>query len=278
MNAPATPPPVGQLEILPGYAEGGSALRWRGLGHPHDLDVNFREHPRSAVVTRLLAHCRTDVAKRSEGCDEDAWRLTLGGRVGALAAIYALTTQALEVELTMLCPGCGDRLAAGLPLTQLLELACEAERRRVLDIVLSDGTHIRVQRPTAEAQLRWQATRYTSIEEAERAILTSLLIGDAATPLALEPAQVAELDAHLEELDPLACFRAAGRCPACGADTDQAVDLEGLLLAHLERQQGALVSAVHRLASRYGWSEHEILSLPAWRRAAYVRLLDAEAS
>jgi hypothetical protein len=37
-----------------------------------------------------------------------------------------------------------------------------------------------------------------------------------------------------------------------------------------------MTQAVHTIASRYGWSETDILSLPRWRRDLYLSLIEQE--
>ena len=55
-----------------------------------------------------------------------------------------------------------------------------------------------------------------------------------------------------------------------------AVDLEALALRRLYARQDALLATVHRLASRYGWTESEVLAVPARRRARYLALIEEE--
>ena len=86
-----------------------------------------------------------------------------------------------------------------------------------------------------------------------------------------DDAMAAAAGAAMEELDPLPAFRLASRCPACGVEGDHPLELEPLLVARLERRQRALMREVHRLASRYGWTEREVMALPPYRRRVYLR-------
>jgi hypothetical protein len=80
----------------------------------------------------------------------------------------------------------------------------------------------------------------------------------------------------MTSFDPLVDFSVASTCPACGATAELPVDLEELALSRFAVRQRALLQEVHVLASRYGWSEDDILALPPARRARYVRMIEDE--
>ena len=63
--------------------------------------------------------------------------------------------------------------------------------------------------------------------------------------------------------DPLAEIMLHFDCPACGTSFDESLDLAAFLWAEIEGQAKRLCCEVHTLASAYGWSETEILSLSA---------------
>ena len=103
-------------------------------------------------------------------------------------------------------------------------------------------------------------------------VIAGVLSGRAA-----DSALAARVGAVMEQEDLLAAFSIQFACPHCGAGGDLPLDLEGLLLNALEAISQSLVDQVHRLASRYGWRETDILAMPAHRRQAYLGLLDQEA-
>jgi hypothetical protein len=84
------------------------------------------------------------------------------------------------------------------------------------------------------------------------------------------------LDAALEEFDPLVAFSVRAGCTQCGVETSSPIDLEVLALRELEQMQARLLREIHRLASRYHWSESEVLGLSPERRARYLRLIEME--
>ncbi|MEO6408206.1 MAG: hypothetical protein ABIO45_05570, partial [Burkholderiaceae bacterium] len=87
----------------------------------------------------------------------------------------------------------------------------------------------------------------------------------------------ARLSQAIAALDPLVTFSARCTCPACGAPSEVTVDLEALALGLLHTRQQGVLREVHVLASRYGWSEEEVLAVPSVRRAQYLSLIDEDA-
>jgi hypothetical protein len=88
----------------------------------------------------------------------------------------------------------------------------------------------------------------------------------------------AELDAigeRMAAVDPLAEILLHFDCPVCGCAFDESLDLTAFLWAEMEGRAKRLLLDVHELASAYGWSEGEILSLSAARRNAYLEMVRA---
>ena len=77
--------------------------------------------------------------------------------------------------------------------------------------------------------------------------------------LALE--EVEEIEEAMAAADPLAEIRLALSCPACHHAWDEPLDVAAFLWAEIETRARLLLWEVHILASSYGWSETEILSL-----------------
>jgi hypothetical protein len=75
--------------------------------------------------------------------------------------------------------------------------------------------------------------------------------------------------------DPLAEILLHFDCPACGHSFDQTLDLISFLWSEMEGRARRLMLDVHTLASAYGWSETEILSLSPSRRNFYLEMVRA---
>ena len=75
--------------------------------------------------------------------------------------------------------------------------------------------------------------------------------------------------------DPLGEILLKFDCPSCGTSFDEGLDLPAFLWAELEARARRMLLSVHTLASAYGWSEREILSLSPARRDFYLEMVRA---
>jgi hypothetical protein len=268
--------PAADLHLAVGDGGQPVALRWRAFGAPADLDLSLHGAGRTAIVSELLARCRADQGDPAV-FGAQAQRLTLSGRIGGLAAIVARSAGSDEIAVDLRCPAwtCRTPLQIAVPLASVLELSRLAEEERTIIVTAPGVEAIRVRRPTGDDQQAWQARTYADGEAAERAMVASLLSGGG-DESALSTAVRAAIDAALEDADPLTCFRVTAVCPACEEEQEYAVDLEAVLLARLRQLQHRVLHDVHRLATRYGWSEHAIAAMPPWRRQAYLDLIERE--
>ena len=237
----------------------------RPFGCAADLDLEFADGDRPALVTALLAQCTGTGAPHW-------WARTVGERVAALLRLYGLNEGVDQVELGARCLNaeCGESFAFELPLGPLAALASADDS---WPVSLPDGRALSLRRPTGSDLQRWRAQRPASRGEALQAILQDLVPGQ---PLASEDEPA--LAAALAESDPLVDLRVAARCPVCGHGQEVAEDLEGLVLTRFAVRQRELLLEVHRLARHYGWTEDQVLAVPPRRRAEYLALIDGVAS
>jgi hypothetical protein len=87
-----------------------------------------------------------------------------------------------------------------------------------------------------------------------------------------------ELDAigeRMTQADPLAEILLHFDCPICSHAFDLCLDIAAFLWSELEGRAKRLLRDVHTLASAYGWSEVEILSLSPARRDFYLAMVRA---
>lgn len=246
--------------------------RWRAFGRAGDLDLDFQARDRAALVTQLLARCRQAASADVESA---CWQLSLAARIASLATIVRLTqlelpraTEALPLQAQ--CLGCGEAFEIELSLSAISDLGFEAERTPLIEIELEDAQDIVLRRPTGADQRRWQAEPPAT----DATMFAELLVSG--PPLELLSDRLKRIAAAMQTADLLSAFQVSYVCPHCDHADDLALDLEGALLARLQCQTQQLTQDVHRLASRYGWTEAQILELPPHRRAAYLRLLDQE--
>ena len=84
---------------------------------------------------------------------------------------------------------------------------------------------------------------------------------------------LAEAETIMAKLDPEADIKLALRCEDCGKSWLADFNIGTLLWDEIDVRARSLLAEVHSLARAYGWSEAEILALPAQRRASYLDMV-----
>lgn len=99
--------------------------------------------------------------------------------------------------------------------------------------------------------------------------------GVAVAASALPSAAVKLLGEKLAEADPQAEVQIVLDCPACSHQWTMVFDILSYLWGEIDDWAQRLLNDVHGLASAYGWSERDILSMSATRRRLYLELAGA---
>lgn len=225
------------------------------------LDVCGRGHERHPLDRALLLLAAALP-------EEEAGRLadlTLTERDQALLALR-VATYGRRLASYVDCASCGERLEFQLDTANLLALAEDAPAQAVVQL----GER-RFRLPTS----RDLACIADVSDEGEASrLLAGLCCIDGG-----EGAPSDELIANLEEAfaraDPGGNIQLDFDCPACHRSWEEVLDIGEFFWEELETSSRLLITQVHRLACAYGWSEHDILSLGAARRAMYLELVDA---
>jgi hypothetical protein len=232
----------------------------RPFGSAEDLDIEFEGSNRPELVTALLDHCAH--------ADDPAfwWAQPVGARTEAMLRLLALTegTDRLGVQLNCARTDCGEGFGVELPVERL-----RSPDTKPMQIDLPGGRVVQMRRPTGNDLRHWHAGHYADRADAHAELISALRIDGAITPED-EPALVEAI----AERDPLVAFSVSCTCPACGAQHDVPIDLEGAVLHRLAARQRSLFREVHLLASCYGWTEREALAVPPHRRARYLALIE----
>jgi len=79
----------------------------------------------------------------------------------------------------------------------------------------------------------------------------------------------------MAEADPLAELRITLDCPACGNVSNETIEIISFIWSKIEARAKRLAWEVHEIASAYGWTESEVLSLSPARRALYLDMVQA---
>jgi len=149
--------------------------------------------------------------------------------------------------------------------------------RQQQELTLTDaGFELRYRLPTSR-DLAAAAT-ITNFQEARELILKRCLV--AATyhgaPVSLDnlpPEMVSRLIDDMAQHDPQADVSLAVQCPACSHNWQMIFDIGLFVCTDLMMTAKRLLREVHILASAYGWSEPDILTLTPARRQAYLNLV-----
>ena len=94
----------------------------------------------------------------------------------------------------------------------------------------------------------------------------------------LGPDELALVDEALEDLTGLGLITVRAACPDCGQPVAALLDPAALLWQQVQDAAPALLRDVAILAAAFGWSEREILALPAARRHVYLQLAAVQAA
>lgn len=260
------PPPDGAISEWP------SAMRLRRFGtRLDDLHVKLEKGERLEAISALIECCTLPAMDGDFGL-----QLSVGKRIECLLVLAALDG-ARQVDTDLRCASCSQSLEVTLSIEELLE-AGRAAGAAAVEVEMG-GTIRRFRRPNGRDQAAWRDVRDHDLESIRREMAASLLADeiDGSTSPEFSPAELAGIEAALDRADPLLRGAVLTTCPDCGHSAEHEVDLVGFTLERLRRRQHALLETVHVLASRYHWTEADILGVPEWRRDRYVQMLGAEA-
>ncbi len=120
------------------------------------------------------------------------------------------------------------------------------------------------------------ATTAGNVEQAAEALLRECVVwakrGTEEVPVErLPPDLIAAAADLLATADPQADLTLAMTCPACATSWDAPFDIVSFLWTELEVWANRILWEVHTLATAYGWSEREVLSLGPLRRGEYLQ-------
>jgi hypothetical protein len=242
----------------------GHAVAIQPLGGAEDLLLLEAEELGIPVAVALLQRLL-----RPAGCEIDIWGLPASDLDAAMLALRRLLLgEHLVASVACASASCGSWLDI---------------RFRVSDYL----AHHRPERPgdvCEAAEPGWFAVegagatfRLPTVSDAA----TAALLGDAAgallrercvRPAGLPDAAIERVEAAMGALAPCLVGEVRGTCPSCGLEVGVNFDPLAFVLRELRDLSSSIYEEVHLIASRYQWSEAEILALPAARRARYAML------
>lgn len=233
------------------------------LGSAELLSLWDRGTPRHALDRAILLAA----AARPDWPADSIADLPLGA-VGASLLRLRAANFGPHIEAHADCRRCGQRLAFALDVADLLADA-PPESTTAPAPPVTEVAGLRVRAPSLRDLA---AVAHLTPDVAADALLTRCtLTGESAN---LDAAARAQVDEALETLDPQADLAFSMQCVGCGQQDMTQLDAGALLWDEISSRASALLNEVHQLAHSYGWSEAQILALPATRRAQYLALVE----
>jgi uncharacterized protein (UPF0212 family) len=220
----------------------------------------------AAAVERpliLLHH-----ASRALSFDEGVgW--TVGRRDARLIDLCELTFGPVATG-TAPCPSCGVSVEISFPLAAIR--TDHGDAGSPLELVLDDGHRVTFRLPTT-ADLR-NASQCRSDEDGARLLAVGCLLeGSPPDDTPLADSMIEALGSAMAEHDPQSDVSLEARCPACDTALTVNFDVADYVWRRVAMAGRELIFDVHQLAAAYGWSEAEILAIPAGRRHRYLELV-----
>lgn len=214
---------------------------------------------RGAVLVRLAGLCP----------DLDS-ALDLGvGECAALAALAHARAFGREVAGVITCSSCGEPLSAQVSLPTAEELVTAAA---------AGPRHVAVAGFTVRAPTTRDLLLAAASPDRARAVLLSRCVrradGSPVDPAELTREEEALLDEAAEAITAATMTTLCVRCPACDGHVRAALDTAAVLWDRIDIAAPALMEEVAVLARAFGWSEADLLAMPAARRAAYLERVE----
>lgn len=171
-----------------------------------------------------------------------------------------------QFNAVLACPACKAMLSVALDLRSLDASAPQGRETAVPAFVHAAGSRFR--RPTSRdlAAIAMAA----DVQEASTRLLGRLAL-DAPPEGGWTAHHIDAFDTAMDQADPLAHVTIDLQCEDCGHGWQAPLDIAAVLWEELAAKAQAVVRDVHLLAGAYGWSEGEILAMPASRRQLYLQ-------
>jgi hypothetical protein len=215
----------------------------------------------------------------SAASSEDSWESLKRLHVGARdARLLALREETFGTELSCIatCPQCLERLEMSLSTADLhLETAAAGSENFELAV---DGYEFCVRLPDS---LDLEAVSNTGdVNDGLRLLLkrcvpNAVHEGKAVSIEELPDEVIDAIADRMGQLDPQGDVRLSLICPLCRHEWTGIFDIEPFLWKEITAWAHRVLREVHTLASAYGWSERDVLSMTGQRRQAYLELVSA---
>lgn len=192
----------------------------------------------------------------------------LGKRNMALAQLRCASFGQRLLGWTV-CHRCGEKLEVDVD-GQLLAGGETGQAQALEEPIVVNGESFRLLTTRDLAQ----AAQETDVRLASIRLVESCRLETGESPVWSDE-DLDQIGQRLAMADPLAETRLALRCPVCENEWEENLDIVFFLWREIEARARRLLFEIHTLASAYGWTEADILSLNERRRALYLEMAQA---
>ena len=172
------------------------------------------------------------------------------------------------------CPHCGEQLEVNFDVPSILIDEPDAGD---VPVSVSFGGHDLVFRlPNSQDLAAVIAEPDDSVRQRTllgRCICSAAADGTQLTADQLPKAIAESIESRMAELDPQANMELNLLCPGCEHNWLAPFDIASFLWTEINAWARRMLQEVHLLASSYGWSEHDILSMHPVRRQLYLQMV-----
>ena len=228
-------------------------------------EQGIAQHPLQRAVT-LLA-----LAWPEKTTDEWAG-VSIGERDRGLLQLRE-TLFGAKFEAIASCPKCSERLELTFSTQDLLARGATTASEPLR--LTSGGYEVDYRVPTTDDLLAVAGNPGQARELLMERCVEARNDGVAVSASALPDEVVRLLGQKMADADPQAEVQILLTCPACSHHWPTVFDILSYLWGEIEDWAQRLLQDVHSLASAYGWSERDILSMSATRRRLYLEMVGA---
>ena len=213
-----------------------------------------------------------------------AWPDTPAAELAALSIgrrdsyLLALREQLFGPEFQGItnCPACEEQLEVAFQAADIR--VDDTGHQQVGELFASvAGYQVRFRLPTTFDLLALEPGVATgeAQEELLRRCLLEVQHNEEAQTAGPLPAEVVNaIEARMAEADPQADVQIHLVCPTCAHEWQAIFDVVSFLRQEVNAWAIRTLRDVHALAMAYGWREHDILTMSAWRRQLYLQMVD----
>ena len=181
-----------------------------------------------------------------------------------------------KIEAITACSACGERLAISFTTESITATPAQPNVKDGRFAFKDGGFEVSYRLPNS-------ADLIAVIESGQsnsRNILLKRCVDASKNNKPVDPARLPErivqlISESMSHADPQAEARIELACPACRHERLIAFDILSYLWSEIDDWARRLLNEIHALASAYGWSEAEIISLSARRRNLYRQMIEA---